>query len=350
MPANVGEMFYTGEVPWHGLGVALSQPATLNEALKVGGLDWQVGEVDLLTADEPPSPVERRKALVRSDRLPGDKRGVVGVVHQGFRPIQNREAGLIFDAIFGQQRRVYHTGGYLGNGEVVWLLARIDRTLRIAGDDIVQPYALMANSHDGSMAFNIRLTTVRVVCQNTLTLAMTQRISNGFRRAHQGSFSEHAEAAHSFFGATLRELDFIADSFTFLAQRRCSDEKLRAILAALIPEPPRPRNAERNPGLRRVWENQIEAARIARATIMELSANGKGTELPGSRGTFWGALNAVLEYVDHHRKVDQPRIAYTLLGDGMELKMRAFHRMRYEAGSAPIVQEHARASVVLDRH
>ena len=350
MAANVGQMFYTGEVPWHGLGVPLAQAADLDEALKVGGLNWRVEESALLTAGEPPSPVERRKALVRSDRPPGDKRRVVGVAHQGFRPIQNREAGLIFDAVFGQQRRVYHSGGYLGNGEVIWLLARIDRTLRIAGDDIVHPYALMANSHDGSIAFNIRLTTIRVVCQNTLALAMTQRLGQGFRRAHQGTFREHAAAAQSFFSATLRELDAVADSFTRLAQRRCSDEKLREILVVLFPEPGMPRNVERNPGLRRMWEKQVEAAWAARFRITELFASGKGTELPGSRGTFWGALNAVVEYVDHHRKIDQPRIAYALLGDGMELKNRAFRRMQEEAGTAPVPSGRPHAVATVDRH
>ncbi len=148
MPANVGEMFYTGAMPWHGLGVALQRPADLEEALKVGGLNWRVDEVDLLTADEPPSPVERRKAIVRSDRPPGDNRRVLGVAHLGFKPIQNRDAALLFDSIFGLGKRVYHTGGYLGHGEVVWLLAKIDRPLRVAGDDLVEPYGLMANSHE----------------------------------------------------------------------------------------------------------------------------------------------------------------------------------------------------------
>src|SRR5438094_492522 len=122
MPANVGEMFYTGESPWHGLGVSLAQPATLSEALKVGGLNWGVGAVDMLTADDPPSPVSKRKALVRLDRSPGDPARVLGVAHRGFVPIQNSEAGMLFDAIFGYGKRVYHTGGYLGNGEVIWLL------------------------------------------------------------------------------------------------------------------------------------------------------------------------------------------------------------------------------------
>ena len=92
MPANVGEMFYTGTVPWHERGVALAQPADLDEALKVGGLNWHVGEADLVTAEDPPSPVERRKAMVRTDVPAGDSRRVLGVGHLGFMPIQNRDA------------------------------------------------------------------------------------------------------------------------------------------------------------------------------------------------------------------------------------------------------------------
>jgi hypothetical protein len=113
----------------------------------------------------------RRKALVRLDRPPGHPGRVVGVVHRDFRAIQNNEAALLFDAIFGHGNRVYHTGGYLGDSEVVWLLARIDKTLHVRRGDVVEPYALMAKSHDGSLAFSIRLTTIRVVCQNTLALA-----------------------------------------------------------------------------------------------------------------------------------------------------------------------------------
>lgn len=334
MPANVGEMFYTGAVPWHGLGVNLAQPATLDEALKVGGLTWEVGEVDMMTADDPPSPVSKRKALVRLDRPPGHPERVLGVTHRGFAPIQNRDAGILFDAIFGQGKRVYHTGGYLGAGEVIWLLAKIDKTLRIGRDDIVQPYALMANSHDGSMAFNIRLTTIRVVCQNTLAWAMRERLGQDFRRSHQGSFAEHAQAAQEFFKATLDELGFVADSFTRLSERSCHEEKFRQILGALLPEPKKPRNSARNPGLLRAWEQRVAEVHAARGRVSELRESGKGMDLDGSRGTFWGVLNAVLEYVDHHREVKGSRLSYALLGDGMDLKMRAFGLIQEEAAKA----------------
>jgi phage/plasmid-like protein (TIGR03299 family) len=327
-------MFYTGQTPWHGEGIKLGQAATLAEALKVGGLNWEVGEVDLLTADDPPSPVLKRKAIVRLDRRPGHDGRVLGVAHRGFAPVQNRDAAVLFDAIFGRGQRVYHTGGYLGDGEVVWLLARIDRTLRIQGDDVVEPYALMANSHDGSMAFNIRLTTVRVVCQNTLAMAINERLGKPFRRAHQGGFAEHARAAQEFFAATLRDLDHVAARFDALASKACSDRLFKEIVQRLLPDPKKPRNADKHPGVLRNWEERVRETRAAREKIAKLRDDGQGANLNGSRGTFWGALNAILEFVDHHREIRGSRVAYALLGDGMELKTRAFVVIQDESAKA----------------
>jgi phage/plasmid-like protein (TIGR03299 family) len=328
-------MFYTGETPWHGLGIRLAQPATLEEALKCGGLNWDVGEVSLLTADDPPSPVVKRKAIVRLDRPPGHERRVLGVAHLGFQPLQNRDGALLFDAIFGRGEPVYHTGGYLGDGEVVWLLARINKPLEIASGDVVQPYALFANSHDGSMAFNIRLTTVRVVCRNTLALAMRdKKFGTQFRRAHQGTLQEHAAAAQEFFSATLKELDFVAGAFTRLTRRSCDDAKFHEIIVALLPEPKKPQKAERNPGLLKAWENRVDEIRQARKKIAELRDSGKGMQLEGSRGTFWGVLNAVLEFVDHHKEIKGSRLSYALMGDGMDLKVKAFQLIQREAAQA----------------
>ncbi|MGE3343562.1 MAG: DUF932 domain-containing protein [Vicinamibacterales bacterium] len=334
MPANVGEMFYTGTVPWHGQGVSLAQPATLDEALKVGGLNWRVDEVDLMTAEDPPSPVDRRKALVRSDVPAGHDKRVLGVAHRGFTPIQNADAGLLFDQVFGNGQRVYHTGGYLGRGEVVWLLAKLSRTVRVGSDDIIEPYALMANSHDGSKAFQIRLTTIRVVCQNTLSLAIRERLGVEFRRSHQGTFSGHATAARDYFQAMMLELDKVGESFVVMSKCQCTADQVDSILKALIPNPTKPRNADRNPGLMRAWETRSEAAAAARRHIAELRLSGKGQDLAGSEGTLWGVLNAVLEYVDHHHKTDQSRISYALFGDGMDLKARAFQVIRQEAEKA----------------
>lgn len=323
MPADIGEMFYTGETPWHGLGLALGHPATLKEALRAGGLDWEVEQVELMTGEDPPSPVPKRRAIVRKDRSPGHDDRVLA--HRGFRPLQNRDGAMLFDAIFGHGQRVYHTGGYLGSGEVIWLLAKIDKTLEIGHGDVVEPYALFANSHDGSMAISIRLTTVRVVCRNTLALSMSQRgLGPVFRRAHQGNLRDHAEAARGFFAATLEELDHVAGTFTSLSKIRCPKPTFLEILQRLLPEPKKPRNAERNPGLLKAWEARIQEVQLARKKILQLTEDGQGMNLEGAKGTFWGALNAVLEYVDHHQGDKKSRLPSALLGEGMDLKRRAF--------------------------
>ena len=142
MAHNIGEMFYYGERPWHRLGERLEQPATLEEALKHGGLDWEVELLPLAVADEPESKAPQRCAVVRKDRKPGQAGRVIGVVHPGFGPLQNRAGAEMFDALLGQGQSIYHTGGYLKNGEVVWLLARLPRDIQVRGDDVVETYLL----------------------------------------------------------------------------------------------------------------------------------------------------------------------------------------------------------------
>src|SRR5690606_10872309 len=96
--------------------------------------------------------------------------------------------------------RIYHTGGYLKSGEVVWLLARLPGDIQARGDDVVETYLLFSNSHDGSSAIDIRLTTVRVVCQHTLSLALGHTsVGKVFRRAHDGRYGVLKEEARAFF-------------------------------------------------------------------------------------------------------------------------------------------------------
>ncbi len=323
MPADVGAMFYTGETPWHGLGRHVDRPLALAEAIAMGDLDWEVGSVDLLTADCPPSPVRNRKAIVRLDRPNGDPDRVLGVAHRDFRPIQNQWAGRLFDATFGEGKALYHTGGYLGGGQVIWLLAKLDRPFRIGTQDWIEPYALMINSHDGSIAFSIRLTTIRVVCRNTLNLAIRDtRLGLPLRRSHQGPMEDHARAAVGFYQATLRKLGETSATFQRLSMTSCPDDAFAALIVSLFPLPPKPQNPDRFPGLLRSWERRTEAALDARKRIQTLKRSGQGMQLEGADGTCWGALNAITEFVDHHQQ--GPRLASALLGEGAQLKARAY--------------------------
>lgn len=329
MPANVGEMFYYGEVPWHRSGTEVAAPLTVEEALEKGGLDWRVGAARLQTCDEPPSPARHRKAIVRLDRRPGHPGRALGVVYPGFRPVQNRDGAMIFDAIFGQGKPVYHTGGYLGHGEVVWLMAKIDHPIEVASGDLVEPYALFANSHDGSQALSISLTTVRVVCQNTLSLALKEKgFGAQFRRAHQSSTRGHAEAAGAFFAETMQQLNEAAAVFKQLAGKRCREKQFEAVLDALFPIPEKPRTADRGSAVQKGYETRLANVRETRAAIAVLREAGLGEGFASARGTFWGALSAVTEYVDHHHKGKSGLVSYTLLGQGMNLKRRAYKLVR----------------------
>lgn len=175
MAHNIGKMFYYGEIPWHELGNKVDQPATAEVALEKGGLDWKVELVKIQTAGTPSTPITRRMAVVRTDKDVEDPTRVLGIVHPGFRPMQNCEGIQLLEWLLGEGQNIYHTDGYLGKGEVVWVMARLPGDLTIRGRDIAEPYLLFSNSHDGTRAIDLRLTTVRVVCQNTLNLALSDK-------------------------------------------------------------------------------------------------------------------------------------------------------------------------------
>lgn len=317
--ASVGKMFYTGETDWHTDQGRRVRPLALDEALHEAGLEWEVDAVPIVSSDS----TEPRKRIVRLDGPSDDPRRILAVVPCHFEPVQNRDAGAAIDAVFGNGRRVYHTGGYLEHGETAWLLAKIGKPLRVGGEDLVLPYALMANGHAGE-GLTIRLTFVRVVCRNTLTMAMKRSVGPLFRRDHRDGLS-CAEAARQFFAAAMQDLGVWHESFIDLSRRLCSEQMFQSVLARLFPDPPPPGIASQgDPHVFAEWQQQLARMRAARAKIERLRESGDGTWMPAAQGTFWGVLNAVTEYVDHHEPVEGSRLAHALLGRGMEKKVQAF--------------------------
>ena len=142
MPANINTMMYVGEKPWHGLGKRLENAATSAEAIKAAGLDWKVTKEPLFL--EGGTRLEKALATVREDT--GAVLGVVGKVYQ---PLQNKDAFKFFDAVVGIKEAMYHTAGALGDGECVWILAKLPGVVRVVGDDITEKYLLLTNRHDG---------------------------------------------------------------------------------------------------------------------------------------------------------------------------------------------------------
>ena len=165
-------MFYLSEVPWHGLGVKLDRPATAKEAIEAAQLDWPVIKLPLFAGSKH-IVVPDKFAVVRKTRNLVQKTDpVLGIVGKDYTPLQNCDAFRFFDPMVGQNAAIYHTAGALGQGERVWILAKLPGHIRVAKDDITEKYLLLSNSHDGKSSVQIKFTPVRVVCQNTLTIAL----------------------------------------------------------------------------------------------------------------------------------------------------------------------------------
>lgn len=334
MAHNIGEMFYYGERPWHTLGKEIEHAATLDEALKHGGLDWEVELLPLAVAGEAESSAPHRRAVVRKDRKPGQAGRVIGVVHPGFGLLQNRAGAEMFDALLGQGQSIYHTGGYLKNGEVVWLLAKLPGDIQVQEKDVVETYLLFSNSHDGSGAIDIRLTTVRVVCQNTLSLALgNSSVGKVFRRAHDGRYGVLKEEARAFFEFSVKRSEEARALFARLATIKCDDKAFEDFLAQLLPDPKRPVTASQNVQVERAWQTRLATVRATRAQVMDVRREGLPAQgVPPEGKTWWGALNTLTGWVDHLQKTNADRYAHILFGEGERIKTTALHRIQAIVG------------------
>jgi phage/plasmid-like protein (TIGR03299 family) len=327
MPDNVGEMFYYGEVPWHEKGRRLKEPATAKEAITAGGLEWCVRLVPIQTDERLPRSITRRVAVVRDDLESGDPNAVLGVVYPDFRPLQNAEAVEVFDALLGQGRRHYHTGSYLGKGQVIWLLAKLPENIEVDGNDVVEPYMLLTNSHDGTIAIDFRLTTVRVVCQNTLAFAMRgDRSSHIFKRAHKVSPESLKEQGKKFYQFCVDESAEVGKAFKAMHSVRFKPDQFTSLVKALLPLPRPPARLQLNASVRRHYETRVDRITEARASIATVFAQGlsNGITIPPAEETLWGALNAITAFVDHKQEINGDRYAHILFGSGAALKRRAY--------------------------
>jgi phage/plasmid-like protein (TIGR03299 family) len=323
MAHEIGQMFWHGDVPWHGLGKKLDRPATLEEAMKHGGLDWNVSLVPLVTYEATSNTVSQRCAVVRDDVPPGEPGRVLGVVHPAFQPLQNRDGAELFHRLLDLGDRRYHTGGYLGSGEVVWLLARLPQTIVVAENDAVETYLLYTNSHDGSIAIDIRLTTVRVVCRNTLSMALHANSSRAFRRAHRSSAAMIERDAKAFFQATRDRIEETQALFRRLAERRCDDATFERFVGDLLPDPRAPM-ADAGSVAAKAHATRLAALAMCRADLTRIRREGLAErDLPPDPPTWWGAVNAVTGWVDHLQPVKGERYAYLMFGSGDWIKQRA---------------------------
>lgn len=225
MAANVETMFYVREVPWHGLGTRVMNAPTSKEALELAGLDWQVVQEPIYTETE--ELIEGYKANVRdSDRK------VLGVVTDRYKVIQNEEAFAFTDELLGEGVR-YETAGSLQGGKKVWLLAHMPHEYIISGERI-SPYLVFSNTHDGSGAIKVALTPIRVVCNNTLNLALSTA-KRSWSMIHTGDIKGKMEEAKNTLFMAEKYMDELGKEFEKMKMHTLTDTKVMQYIEELLP-------------------------------------------------------------------------------------------------------------------
>lgn len=225
MAANVETMFYVRETPWHGLGTRVMEAPTSKEALIAAGLDWKVLQEPIYTGTE--ETIEGYRANVRET----DRR-VLGVVSERYKVIQNEDAFAFTDALLGEGVR-YETAGSLQGGRKVWMLAHMPHEYIISGERI-SPYLLFSNTHDGSGAVKVALTPIRVVCNNTLNLALNTA-KRCWTTIHTGDIKNKMQEAKNTLLLAETYMDSLGKEFENLRMKKLSDKQVMEYIEILLP-------------------------------------------------------------------------------------------------------------------
>lgn len=225
MAANVETMFYTREKPWHGLGTMVAEAPNSKDALRLAGLNWKVLQEPVYTENE--ELIQGYKANVRDT-----DRKVLGVVTDRYKVIQNEEAFAFTDTLLGEGVR-YETAGSLQEGRRVWMLARLPREFIIGGERI-SPYMVFSNTHDGSGAVKTALTPIRVVCNNTLNLAL-RTAKRSWSMIHTGDISGKIEEAKNTLLLADEYMTALGQEFENLRKIKLSEKQVLDYIKILLP-------------------------------------------------------------------------------------------------------------------
>ena len=273
---------------------------TAKEAIQIAELDYSVTKkpLGLQTSIRPTG-----YATIRTDT-----REVLGFVNADYKPVQNIDAFTFFDILIAENEAIYETAGAIGKGERIWILAKLPGYINVHGNDLVNKYLLLTNSHDGSSQIRIKVTPIRVVCNNTLTAALQG--TGDISICHTEDAIQNLKNAALTLKASnylYKKLDVI---FNSMASKKITDDQLREYVRALVPDK----------------EEKLNSARAEkiRDSVLHLHESGLGAHL--ARGTVWGAFNSVAEYTDHMMSGEDlaTRLDSIWFGRGEKLKAKAF--------------------------
>ena len=282
MAHQVETMAYAGQVPWHGLGVPVSNDLSPTMMMEKAGLDWKVREVESFVEFDGRKIPTGNKSLVRET----DGK-ILTNVGKDWKPVQNEEAFNFFGEYVISGDMEMHTAGSLKGGQIVWALAKVKESFDLFKGDKVDSYLLFSNPHQYGRSIDIRFTPIRVVCNNTLSLSLDMQADKSVKVGHRSEFD--ADKVKEALGIASEKLNSYKEMAEFLGNKRYTGEALIEYFNTVFP---------------RTTDKRVQGKALS---IDTLSRNAKlcydvMEEQPGAEyatGSWWQAFNAVTYSADH---------------------------------------------------
>jgi phage/plasmid-like protein (TIGR03299 family) len=304
-------MAYIGETPWHKLGTVMEPDADLDSWRIAAGLDWEIKSAPVEFKDEDGiiRTFDNRQILYRSDT----KAALSVMSTSRYNVVQPSQIIGFYSDLVKESDWSIETAGSLLGGTKIWALARNNREIVIASDDIVLPYLLFATACDGSMATIVDPTTVRVVCQNTLRAAIGDEGELATFRIPHTEEIDYAKI-HRELGLVESKYSAFEDLANKLAERKMSRSTALDIYLEIYGNADKEGNIKATPALDRKIGD-----------LVALLDNGPGATLAGSRGTAWGLVNSVTHFEDYKARCisEDSRLNSSAFGNGRRRKEKA---------------------------
>jgi len=282
MAHQVETMAYAGEVPWHGLGVPVSNDLTPVQMMEKAGVDWTVQECESFVDFNGERISTGQKALVRST----DGK-VLTNVGKDWNPVQNEQAFEFFSEYVFAGDMEMHTAGSLKDGQMVWALAKVKDSFDLFGGDTVESYLLFSNPHQYGKSIDVRFTPIRVVCNNTLSLSLSMQAERQVKVGHRVEFNpgEVKEAL----GIASEKLATYREMAEYLGSKRFSMDKLVEYYNTVYP-----RTSDK-----RVQDKKLSVETLSRNAkeCLNVLETQPGAEF--AEGSWWQAYNSVTFVTDH---------------------------------------------------
>ena len=319
--------FSVQQKAWHGLGQIVKDYPTSSEAIQHAGLDYEVIKSLLLTKVS--NSIENTNATeIRHNELEvpnyfatirNDSNTVLGVVGKEYHIVQNREAFSFFDSIVGGTDGIlYETAGALGNGERIFITAKLPDYIRVGnGDDVTEKYIFLTTSHDGSGSITAAFTPVRIVCQNTLNASL-RNMSNVVRIRHTSGAKQRLDNAHKVMGLANEFSNQLEGIFNEWAKVRVNDHEAKKLIQlALCPN--------KETLLHIKSGNEDEISTVFKNTVEDAFAyamTSDSQQMETTKGTLFGAYNAVTGYYQNVRsyKDNEAKLQSIILGGTAQIK------------------------------